>query len=138
MKSKVFLGGSRDTAEWRKTLIPMIGRTVDFFNPVVGGWSEEIRLEQEIEKRDFCNVHLYVVDKHSVSILSIAEAIQSSNDGNKITIFQVMPHGLHFDILQSLDSIIMMLKENGAIAYRSDDIKRAADIINRSFEVTFG
>ena len=57
--NKVFLGGTCNDSTWRDELIPNI--QVNYFNPVVDDWSGIAQAEEELEKREHCNIHLYVI-----------------------------------------------------------------------------
>lgn len=89
--SKVFLGGTCNNSTWRDKLIPFLEKQgVEYFNPVVDNWTPECQAEEERQKK-ICDVHLYLITPFISGYFSIAEAIQSSMDPTKRTIFTFIP-----------------------------------------------
>lgn len=86
---KIFLGGTIGEKDWRQILIPFLEKyNIDYFNPVLPqevDWTEEARINEEMQKK-ICNIHLYVITPEMKGIYSIAEAVQSSNSSENITI----------------------------------------------------
>ena len=86
---KIFLGGTIGEKDWRQILIPLLEKyKIDYFNPVLPqevDWTEEARINEEMQKK-ICNIHLYVITPEMKGIYSIAEAVQSSNSSENITI----------------------------------------------------
>lgn len=86
---KIFLGGTIGEKDWRQILIPFLEKyKIDYFNPVLPqevDWTEEARINEEMQKK-ICNIHLYVITPEMKGIYSIAEAVQSSNSSENITI----------------------------------------------------
>ena len=86
---KIFLGGTIGKKDWRQILIPFLEKyNIDYFNPVLPqevDWTEEARINEEMQKK-ICNIHLYVITPEMKGIYSIAEAVQSSNSSENITI----------------------------------------------------
>lgn len=132
MRNKVFLGGTCAETTWRQELIKTI--QVDYFNPVVKDWTEEcIQIEDE-EKRNKCNIHLYVITKEMQGVYSIAEVIQSTHQQGKQTILHVIPEGFTSAQLRSLKVVVKMVQENGGVAYIDSDLFRTSRVINYSFK----
>lgn len=89
--SKVFLGGTCNNSTWRDKLIPFLEKQgIEYFNPVVNDWTPECQAEEERQKK-ICDVHLYLITPFISGYFSIAEAIQSSMDPTKRTIFTFIP-----------------------------------------------
>ena len=141
-KNKVFLGGTCNNSTWREQLIPML--TCDYFNPVVDDWTEEC---QAIENEEKANdkVQRYVITPLMEGVFSIAEAVQSSNDMPKGTVFcylhvdntEVEDEAgnkvnvpVHFSKaqLKSLKATANLIKNNGA--YVCETIEECATIVN--------
>jgi hypothetical protein len=73
----VFLGGSCNPTSWRKdVVIPMLVKSeIDFFNPQVDNWSEElIELEATAKKNAAC--FLFVIDGQTRALASMIEAVE--------------------------------------------------------------
>lgn len=132
MKNKVFLGGTWAETIWREELIELI--QVDYFNPVVKDWTPDcIAIENE-EKRDKCNIHLYVITKEMQGVYSIAEVIDSVTYNNKLTILHILPEGFTDKALQSLEAVVGMVRDKGGIAYIDNDLFRTARTLNNCFK----
>lgn len=77
--SKVFLGGTCNGSEWRNELIPYLEELeVDYFNPVVEDWTEECIKEEEYQKNEVCDIHLYVITKEQNGPYSMCEALNDA------------------------------------------------------------
>ncbi len=126
--NKVFLGGTCAESTWRDSLIGIL--QVDFFNPVVDDWTEECQEIEEVEKRDFCNIHLYVITKEMIGSFSIAEAIESSMTHRKQTILHVIPDGFNDQQVHSFRAVCKMVIKNGGVAYVDNELARTARVIN--------
>jgi hypothetical protein len=134
MKNKIFLGGTCAETTWREELIRSI--QVDFFNPVVENWTEDCIEVEDWQKRDVCNIHLYVITKEMKGVYSIAEVIDSTHTNKKVTILHVIPDGFDEVQLKSLKAVVKMVRENGGIAYIDEDLMRTARVINGNFKET--
>lgn len=126
---KVFLGGTCADTTWREELIPML--KIDYFNPVVDDWDEECQnIENYEKKHDLWQ--LYVITPQIQGIFGIAEAVQSSRDDAKHTIFCVLKEhqGKAFDkpMLKSVEATANLIKTNGA--YICNTLEEVADILN--------
>ena len=77
--NRIFLGGTCGKSHWRDQLIPELKKynNVEWFNPVVKNWTPECQMNEEDEKNNKCNVHLYVITPDMKGIYSIAEIINS-------------------------------------------------------------
>jgi len=130
--NKVFLGGTCAETTWREELMAVL--QVDYFNPVVEDWTPECQANEEVEKRDRCSIHLYVITKEMMGVFSIAEVIESAHDHTKNTILHVIPDGFDEGQLRSLRAVVDMVRKHGGIGYIDDDLERTARVINYSFK----
>lgn len=130
--NKVFLGGTCAGEDWRYELANSI--QVAHFNPVVEDWTESCQAVEEDEKARLCNIHLYVINSAMMGVFSVAEAVQSSNEKGKVTIFHVIPDGFEAHQLKSLKATCELVRRNGGIAYIDDDLQRTARVINYCFK----
>lgn len=74
--SKVFLGGTCNESTWRDKIIPRL--KIDYFNPVVDDWTPECQAEEERQKNEVCDIHLYVITPKMTGVFSIAEVTESA------------------------------------------------------------
>ena len=132
MKNKVFLGGTCAESTWRDTISKEI--RIDFFNPVVKNWTEECQAQEELEKREKCNIHLYVITSEMIGVYSLVEAMSSANKPDKMTILHIIPDGFENQQLYSLKASVNMLRKYGAIAFIDSDLLRTSRIINNCFK----
>ena len=130
--NKVFLGGTCAGTTWRDTLVNCI--QVDYFNPVVDDWTEECQSIEEAQKSINCNVHLYVITAEMIGVFSIAEAVNSSLEKGKITIFHVIPDGFSKPQIKSLEATCNLISRNGGISYIDNELMRTARVINFCFK----
>lgn len=128
--NKVFLGGTCAKTDWREKLINMSrGNNLNFFNPVVSNWTPANKLVEDIMKEYKCNIHLYVLTSEMKGVYSVAEAVQSSHQRGIVTIVHVMPEGFDDAQLKSLDATLDLLKSNGAITLKSNNLRDTAKIL---------
>lgn len=117
--SKVFLGGTCNGSTWRDEVIK--GLKIEYFNPVVPDWTPECQVEEERQKSELCNIHLYVITPKMTGVFSIAEAVQSSNDKTKKTYFCYLEEdeGATFSTHQvkSLKATADLIERNGGKSY---------------------
>lgn len=125
---KVFLGGTCNETAWRDELIPLL--KIDYFNPVVEDWTPECQKIEREEKNAYCKLHLYVITSEMKGVFSIAEAVQSSNDKYKFTIFVIIEKGFDESELKSLTAVGNLIIENGGIVKYNPSIKELADMLN--------
>ena len=130
-KSKVFLGGTYAETTWRDELCRALA--VDYFNPIVEDWTPECQAEEQHQKADLCDIHLYVITSDMQGVFSIAEAIDSSHNNSKHTILHVIPDGFSRAQLKSLLATVNMVRDNGGSAYIDADLHRTARVINYCF-----
>lgn len=130
---KVFLGGICNDSAWREELIPLL--KIDFFDPVVAGWTEEAQSEEDKQKQlcDFC---LFVITPKMTGLFSIAEVVQASLTKPKgTTLFCVLSEDCTQKFkesqLKSLAAIKKLVVGNGAKAF--DSIKGVAEHLNSFF-----
>jgi len=119
---KVFLGGTCNNSNWRKSLIPML--EIDFFNPVVKNWTLECQ-EEEIRQREECDFVLYYITPKMLGVYSIAEVIDDSNKRPEKTIFCYTGYDgdnkFEFDQIKSLKAVAKMVQNNGAFYFEDID-----------------
>lgn len=78
--NRIFLGGTCANTTWRDELIEKMNNEnyeVEWFNPVVKNWTPECQANEENEKNNKCNVHLYVITPQMIGVYSIAEIVNS-------------------------------------------------------------
>jgi len=132
VSNKVFLGGTCNESTWRDSLVLVL--QVEYFNPVVDDWTPECQAEEERQKSDVCNIHLYVITSAMTGTFSIAEAIESAMTAGKQVIFHVMPEGFSDAQVKSLQAVVNMVGKHGGIAYIDDDLHRTSRVINYAFK----
>lgn len=127
----VFLGGTCASTTWRDDLISKIDkRKMSYIDPrVSGGWTESGRNIEELQKKYYCNVHLYVLTSEMRGVYSIAEAVQSSNDKSKITIVNVIPDGFDKFELESLSATLELIRNNGGLTSMTADMSDVAEVL---------
>ncbi len=117
LKYKVFLGGTTSDTTWRDEIIPKL--EIDYFNPIVDDWIEECIAIENDEKENKCGVHLYVITPKMEGVYSIAEAVESSFNKNKVTVFCILEKDKRDKFnegeLKSLDAVEQILVRNGAV-----------------------
>ncbi|WP_101773446.1 nucleoside 2-deoxyribosyltransferase domain-containing protein [Peptostreptococcus faecalis] len=116
---KVFLGGTCNNSTWRDDLMPML--TINYFNPVVGDWTEEC-MEEEREQREICDFCLYVITPEMTGVYSIAEVIDDSNKKPEKTIFCLLGNtgnGWTKGKYRSLNQVGEMVNRNGGRYFKS-------------------
>jgi len=113
MTNKVFLGGTCNDSLWRQELIPLLKiANIDYFDPVVEDWTPECQ-ENEYKQKEICNIHLYVITQEMTGSFSIAEAVDSAWQSDKICIFHVIPTGFRQSQIGSFEAIIRLLEKRG-------------------------
>lgn len=72
---KVFLGGTIEGDDWRKTITPML--KCDVFDPYIreGEWNAQAKKREEHEKKT-CDIFLCVITNGIRGVYSIAEATE--------------------------------------------------------------
>ena len=130
--NKVFLGGTCAETTWRKELINVLD--ILYFNPVVADWDEDAQSIEIIEKREFCNIHLYVITSDMIGVFSIAEVVDSAHNKYKNTILHIMPKGFDKAQLRSLQAVVGLVSSLGGIAYIDEDLFRTARVLNYCFK----
>lgn len=127
---KVFLGGTCAQTTWRDTLVKSLkGYTITFFNPVVADWTLADKVREDLEKKYFCPIHLYVLTSEMKGVYSVAEAVQSSVQPGIITIVQILPNGFDKGQMKSLEATLDILNSNGAHTLIADDIDETAKLL---------
>lgn len=116
MKHKIFLGGTCAETDWRDKLIPILkSYNLDYFNPIVDNWNEDCINEENRQKEELCDIHLYYINNEMKGVYSIAEAIESVHNKDKITIFVVNTLNLDYQIYHSLKAVGGMVRRHGGI-----------------------
>ena len=109
---KVFLGGTCSGYKWRDKLIPML--ECDYYNPIVKNWSEKDRL-REVHERKTADYVVYVITSGMKGVYSIAEIIDDSNKRPEKTIVCVLKDGINQQMSHSLDAVLNLARDNGAM-----------------------
>jgi hypothetical protein len=137
---KVFLGGTCNESTWRDELIPKL--KIDYFNPVVDDWTPECQAEEERQKSEECNVHLYVITPKQTGVFSSAEMIESSYNKNVITVIYIQDEdgtGFTFDESRkrSWKAVVKMAQKHGAFVLNSlDEVALYLNELKKQFVVT--
>lgn len=122
MEKKVFLGGTCNDSKWRDELIPLIEEHINYFNPVVDDWTEEM-YQKELEEKRNSDYELYVITPKMTGVFSIAEVVDCSNKTPDRTIFCVLnsDEDYKFDKgqLKSLEKVGEMINNNGGKSFSS-------------------
>lgn len=126
---KVFLGGTANKSDWRKTIIDSI--KMDYFNPIVENWDEKAK-QKEIEERETCDWLLYVITPKMMGVYSIAEVVYDSCNRPHKTIFCVLEEDgeekFNKQQLSSLESTKELVKLSGATVL--DDLNNTIEFLN--------
>ena len=130
--NRIFLGGTRNNSTWRKKIQKWV--QLSMFNPVVDNWTEKCQAIEINEKENRCDIHLYVITSEMTGVFSIAEAIDSMHNNNKITLLHVIPDGFNEAQLKSLKAVVDLVKSRGGIAYIDSDLARTARVLNTAFK----
>lgn len=129
---KVFLGGTCNNSTWRDQLIPLLeSNNINYYNPVVEDWTPDCIIEEERQKNDECNVHLYVITKEMKGVYSIAEAVESNFNNEKTTIFQIMPDKFDKGQMKSLKATVDLIERNNGFAYIGKDFDFILNILKK-------
>merc|ERR1712093_796708 len=83
----VFLGGSCNPTIWRsKVAIPLLESAhVDYFNPQVKEWSEELLAKEQQAKQEAA-VLLFVIDGDTRALMSMLEAVEFVVSGRDVVL----------------------------------------------------
>jgi len=130
MKNKIFLGGTCGDSTWREEIIEALHPSILYFNPVVSDWTPECQAQEEEEKNQQCNIHLYVITSEMKGVFSIAEVVDSAYKRDKITILQVLSKDFDKHQLKSLQATCDLVKRVGGIAFIDDNLGRVLPILN--------
>ncbi len=113
---KVFLGGTCNETTWRDELEGKL--RIDYFNPVVEDWDDEV-YENELREKEECDIMLIHITPKMTGVFSIAEVVESALTKECITVFsyQVEDDGFKFDESQikSLDRVGDMIEEYAVV-----------------------
>lgn len=129
--NKVFLGGTCNGSTWREELIPLL--KIDWFNPVVEDWTPECQAEEERQKNEECNIHLYVITPKMTGVFSIAEVVESAliRHNNCVFCYLEQDGELSFSKGQkkSLDAVGKLISKYGA--YWAKSLDKVVQYINK-------
>ena len=136
---EVFLGGTCADSTWREELIPQL--EIDYFNPVVDDWKPEDQ-EIELEKRESCDIILYVITPLMEGVYSIAEVVDDSNKRPDKTIFCILDEDIKYQFKRewtkaqrkSLKAVEKMVAKNGGLVVEFDDIADVCNVIGEMEE----
>ena len=128
MKNKIFLGGTCGNSIWRDELIPLLN--CEYFNPVVDVWTLEAQEIEKYQKEVECNVHLYVITSEMEGVFSIAEAVDSVHNKDKLCIFVVNPDGFNDFQLKSLSAVSSLISQRNGIGLKTNDLSNLAKLLN--------
>ena len=125
MENKVFLGGTCNESTWRDEIIPQL--KIKYFNPVVDDWTPECQAEEERQKNEVCNIHLYVITPRMTGVFSIAEAVESAILKKENCVFCYLANDGAYTFskgqLKSLNAVANMVKKHGgSIAFSLDEV----------------
>jgi len=112
---KVFLGGTRNNTTWREKVIDGIEGYIDYYNPIVEDWTPECKAEEDRQKDEECNIHVYVITSAMTGVYSIAEIIDSVYNVDKKTFMCVIHEGFEDGQLKSLDAVGEIVKKKGGV-----------------------
>lgn len=130
---EVFLGGTCNNSDWRDVLTPMLECIA--FNPVVDDWTEEAQ-QIEIQKRETCDLVLYVITPRMKGVYSIAEAVYDACNRPEKTVFTYLDfdnslgENIEFDPhqLKSIEQTRKLIESCGAKTF--DNLLETANYIN--------
>ena len=128
---KVFLGGTCNSSNWRKRLIPLLSKSVEYFDPVVEQWDDRSQ-QLELDAREYCDYCIYVITPAMMGVYSIAEVVDDSNKRPSKVIFCFLytDGGNKFNThqIKSLGATSKMIKYNGGLCLNS--IEEIANFLN--------
>lgn len=124
---KVFLGGTCNESTWRDELINILPKHINYFNPVVEDWTSSCQKEEEKQKYELCDVHLYVITPKMTGVFSIAELVESAMTKNKDAVFCYLKSDddKEFDNhqLKSLKATAALVEKYGAyVCHNIDEV----------------
>lgn len=122
--NKVFLGGTCNESTWRDELIPNL--KIDYFNPVVEDWTPECQAEEERQKNEVCNYHLFVITPKMTGVFSIAEVVDSAVSKKDHCIFCYLKKDGDKEFtegqIKSLNAVGNIVKKYGGICNNNLDV----------------
>jgi hypothetical protein len=129
---EIFLGGTVNNSNWRDYIMSELDNIyVDYFNPVVEDWDETSQ-QLEIEKRESCDLVLYVITPKMTGVYSIAESVYDACMRPEKTIFCVLDNDDNNEWTEhqhkSLEMTKQLIKDCGA--YVAKDLDDVVNYIN--------
>ena len=129
MKNRVFLGGTVASSTWRDQMIEKL--KIDYFNPVVDDWTEEMVKIEDDEKSNKCNIHYYCITNEMKGVYSIAEMVDSSHNKDKICICQIIPDGFDEHQIKSLKQVSKLINNTGSTCIIDSNLNHSIDALNK-------
>ncbi len=126
-----FLGGTCNETTWRDDLISLLSSKVEYFNPVIDGWTIESQLRED-EAREEARYVLFVITSQMTDVFTIAEVVDCSNKRPDNTLFCVLYDGFNDVLKNSLKAVSRMVKRNGVKVF--DTIEQIAGFLNSVYE----
>lgn len=83
---------------------------IDYFNPVVENWNEEAQAEEERQKWEECDIHLYYITPQMKGFFSLIELMDSMAQ-NTFAVFAYHRDGFDEQQLKSLVAIDNLIKK---------------------------
>lgn len=130
---KVFLGGTCNETTWRDKLSPLLDeKGIEYFNPVVDDWTEEM-YQIELDEKELCDVFLVNITPKMTGVFSIAEVVESVFNEDKITLFsfQSKDGSDEFDEFQikSLEKVGEIIDKNDGVYLGESSVEQIAEAI---------
>ena len=97
---------------------------------MVEDWTEECQKEEDRQKKECCDIHLYLITSEMQGVFSIVEAVESSMTDGKITILQVMTDGFTEAQIKSLQAVMKMVSSHGGTCFFDNGLHQVSEIIN--------
>ena len=115
----VFLGGTCNDDMWRDVVMDGLAeRNVPYFNPVVDDWNEEAQKKEDEIKNKPDTIQLFVITSKMTGVFSIAEVVAAAYTDDQRTVFGVCREGFTESQLKSLDAVLKLVGDRGAITAR--------------------
>ena len=135
---KIFLGGTcpsdKEDFDYRKNLmkdLEIFG--IEYFNPVVDDWTDDSWKEEQRQKDDICDVHLYLITPNFKGFYSFAEVLDSTwaYKGKKKCVYGFLPtisgdKKFTEGQIKSLNAIGKLMETRGGTYMR--DLKSVSDV----------
>lgn len=115
---KVFLGGTTPSKDplygFRGVLVPILEKyDIDYYNPVVQSWNQECIKEEDRQKEEECDVHLYCITHEQTGVYAIAEALDSAWRQDKRCLFILIEECFDKSRLKSMHATCELIALRG-------------------------